>query len=68
MIFLNVLDVVPLSNDDKGYFGVDPEFLTSRYEYLISVPLTSIYVIQAPLIMGSSIVCVRWGNKNSKAS
>lgn len=47
-----------LSDDDKRYFGVDPEFLTRGWEYLIRIPLFGIYMYQVPLIIGSSIVCV----------
>lgn len=52
--------MVSLCDNDKSYFGVDPEFLASRCEYLISHPfLLTDTIYQVPLIMGSSIMCVR---------
>jgi len=43
IIFLNVLDMMALSDDDKSYFRVDPEFLTGRCPYLINISLIGIY-------------------------
>jgi hypothetical protein len=51
--------MVSFPDDDESDFRVDSEFFAGRCIYLINIPLIGIYVYQAPLIKGSSIVCVR---------